>query len=81
MGTGGNNLPVLVEPVAFDEMNFTTTPIHQTLRAGTPQSTGVVEPANGGELMNCLTAQLYHKGTMVNQDVNNGMMLIQRSPG
>mgnify|MGYP003346241991 CR=1 FL=1 len=25
-------------------MNFTTTEKHQTLRAGTPQSTGVVEP-------------------------------------
>lgn len=36
-----------VEPVAFDEMNFTTTAMHQTLRAGTPQSTGVVEPDYG----------------------------------
>jgi site-specific DNA-cytosine methylase len=30
--------------VAFDEMNFATTAMHQTLRAGTPQSTGVVVP-------------------------------------
>ena len=30
--------------VAFDEMNFTTTAMHQTLRAGTPQSTGAVVP-------------------------------------
>jgi len=30
--------------VAFDEMNFRTTEMHQTLRAGTPQSTGAVVP-------------------------------------
>lgn len=32
------------QSVAFDEMNFTTTAMHQTLRAGTPQSTGAVVP-------------------------------------
>jgi hypothetical protein len=47
VGDGGG-ASVMVEPVAFDEMNFTTTEMHQTLRAGTPQSTGIVEPANGG---------------------------------
>ena len=41
VGGGGH---AVMEPVAFDEMNFTTTEKHQTLRAGTPQSTGVVEP-------------------------------------
>ena len=35
---------LVIEPVAFDEMNFATTAMHQTLRAGTPQSTGVIEP-------------------------------------
>jgi DNA-cytosine methyltransferase len=44
MGTGGNNVPLKVEPMAFDEMNFSLGEMHQTLRAGTPQSTGVVEP-------------------------------------
>jgi len=33
---------VAVLGVAFDEMNFRLTPEHQTLRAGTPQSTGVL---------------------------------------
>ena len=32
------------QSVAFDKMNFTTTAMHQTLRAGTPQSTGAVVP-------------------------------------
>jgi hypothetical protein len=26
--------------------------------------------------MNCLPAELYHKGTVVNQDVNNGHLII-----
>ena len=30
--------------VAFDEINFRTTKMHQTLRDGTPQSTGAVVP-------------------------------------
>ena len=71
-----------VGPVAFDEMNFTTSEKHQTLGAGTPQSTGVLEPkpANGGEIMNCLPAELYHHGTVVNQDVNSGHLVIEPEP-
>jgi DNA (cytosine-5)-methyltransferase 1 len=42
--TSSNATDLVIEPVAFDEMNFTTTAMHQTLRAGTPQSTGVIEP-------------------------------------
>jgi site-specific DNA-cytosine methylase len=34
----------VVKPVAFDKMNFTISDDHQVLRAGTRQSTGVVEP-------------------------------------
>jgi len=26
--------------------------------------------------MNCLPAELYHKGTVVNQDVNNGHLVL-----
>jgi len=37
--TGGASIAV-----AFDEYNFTTHEKHQTLRAGTPQSTGVLQP-------------------------------------
>ena len=37
--TGGASVAV-----AFDEYNFTTSEAHQTLRAGTPQSTGVLQP-------------------------------------
>ena len=37
--TGGASVAV-----AFDEYNFTTSEKHQTLRAGTPQSTGVLQP-------------------------------------
>ena len=39
-----NSGHLVIGPVAFDEMNFTTSEKHQTLRAGTPQSTGVLEP-------------------------------------
>jgi DNA (cytosine-5)-methyltransferase 1 len=46
MGTGGNNVPMIMAPsVNFDEMNFAGgEELHHTLRAGTRQSTGVVQP-------------------------------------
>ena len=36
----------------------------------------IVEPANGGLIMNCLPAELYHKSTVVNQDVNSGHLVL-----
>jgi site-specific DNA-cytosine methylase len=36
----------------------------------------MVTGANGGKIMNCLSAELYHKSTVVNQDVNNGHLII-----
>lgn len=44
-GTGGGNVPMIFnnEPLAYDEYNDSVSDIHQTLRAGTKQSTGVFE--------------------------------------
>jgi site-specific DNA-cytosine methylase len=42
METGGNNVPMLAHAVAYDEYNDTTNKVHQALRAGTKQSTGVL---------------------------------------
>ena len=48
-----------------------------TLRVGDGGGASVmVSPANGGEIMNCLPAELYHKSTVVNQDVNNGHLIL-----
>ena len=54
MGTGGNNVPLIgfshtqglsSQPMAYDEYNDTLGgDIHHALRAGTKQSTGVIEP-------------------------------------
>ena len=35
------------------------------------------QPANGRPIANCLPAELYHKSTVVNQDVNNGHLVLQ----
>ena len=45
MGTGGNNVPLVAEKaVNFDEYNFTGgDDVHHSIRAGTRQSTGVVQ--------------------------------------
>ena len=32
--------------------------------------------ANGKEISNCLPAELYHYGTVVNQDVDNGHLIV-----
>ena len=32
--------------------------------------------SNGGEIANCLPAELYHKSTVVNQDVNSGHLVL-----
>jgi DNA (cytosine-5)-methyltransferase 1 len=36
------------------------------------------EGSNGGEIMNCIPAELYHRSTIVNQDVNAGHLLVSR---
>jgi DNA (cytosine-5)-methyltransferase 1 len=41
MGTGGNNMPLVAQ--AYDEYNDSVADTHHTLRAGTKQSTGVIE--------------------------------------
>jgi DNA (cytosine-5)-methyltransferase 1 len=44
-GTGGGNVPMIFdngEPIAYDEFNDSISDIHHTLRAGTRQSTGVM---------------------------------------
>ena len=42
MGTGGNNMPLVAEVKAYDEFNDSISDTHHTLRAGTKQSTGVL---------------------------------------
>ena len=42
MGTGGNNMPLVAEVQAYDEFNDSISDTHHTLRAGTKQSTGVL---------------------------------------
>lgn len=42
MGTGGNNMPLVAEVQAYDEFNDSISDTHHTLRAGTKQSTGVI---------------------------------------
>jgi DNA (cytosine-5)-methyltransferase 1 len=37
------------------------------------------EGSNGGEIMNCIPAELYHRSTIVNQDVNAGHLLVARN--
>jgi DNA (cytosine-5)-methyltransferase 1 len=36
------------------------------------------EGSNGGDIMNCIPAELYHRSTIVNQDVNAGHLLVSR---
>lgn len=44
MGTGGGQVPMVAEPVAYDEYNDSINEIHHAIRAGTKQSTGVIQP-------------------------------------
>ena len=43
MGTGGNNMPMVANVKAYDEYNDSISDTHHSLRAGTKQSTGVVD--------------------------------------
>ena len=88
MGTGGNNTPVMVEPIAIQGSvigrNDNAGPGGRgygdeggaMFTLNTTDRHAVVEPANGGGIMNCLPAELYHKSTVVNQDVNNGHLIL-----
>ena len=44
MGTGGGQVPMVAEAVAYDEYNDSISEIHHAIRAGTKQSTGVIQP-------------------------------------
>lgn len=46
--------------------------------ATTPASVGV-SLSNGKPIANCLPAELYHKSTVVNQDVNSGHLVLTQS--
>ena len=71
----------VVEPTGFNAYNgldiqaaIGTAP---TLRVGDGGGASVmVEPANGGGLMNCLPAELYHHGSVTNQDTNSGHLVL-----
>lgn len=58
-----------------------TTQSQQTRQDSTASTTrSVREPslASGKEIANCIPAELYHKSTVVNQDVNNGHLVVQQ---
>lgn len=38
----------------------------------------IAELSNGAEIANCIPAELYHKSTVVNQDVNSGHLVIHQ---
>ena len=44
----------------------------------TASSTRETSLSNKGEVANCLCAELYHRGTVVNQDVNNGHLVVHK---
>ena len=95
MGTGGNNLPVLIETETYvkakraqsatDDESWredTVTPTLNQFDTGDTRATVVaIEPTtgNGGDVMNTIPASIYHHGTMVNQDVNNGLMVLTQT--
>ena len=75
-GTGGNNVPQVV----IDDRR-TGPSIHDivpTLQAfmGTGGNNVPLTLSNGKEVTNTITASIYHKGTVVNQDVTDGNLII-----
>jgi DNA (cytosine-5)-methyltransferase 1 len=56
--------PAVLLPQAFDEMNFTTADQHHVLRAGTKQSTEVVEPVTAHETGQGWWNEADHAGTL-----------------
>ena len=74
-GTGGGNVPMIFDnelPMAYDEYNDSISEVHQTLRAGTKQSTGVItdepivmrdrEGCAGGGQRAVIVRQGFHAG-------------------
>jgi DNA (cytosine-5)-methyltransferase 1 len=59
----------------FELYDFPTEPIAPTLNAARARDT-LTFLASGKEIANCIPAELYHHGTVVNQDANNGHLVI-----
>ena len=91
IGDGGGASVMLSSSVAYsvredaqsDTFSATELTAVNALQAHQPSAqshhaqTFIVEPANGGKIMNCLPAELYHHGTVVNQDVDSGHLVIE----
>ena len=50
----------------------------QTRENFTTSTTGSVNLSSGKSIANTIPAELYHKSTVVNQDVNNGHLVLQQ---
>lgn len=62
----------------YDFPDSEVAPSLNALRARDTMAYGNWEGSNGGEIMNCIPAELYHRSTIVNQDVNAGHLLVKR---
>lgn len=51
MGTGGGQVPMVAEAVAYDKYNNSISETHHAIRAGTKQSTGVIQPIDYEEII------------------------------
>jgi hypothetical protein len=75
---------IAVEPLIFQAhqsgevrvQGSTTHTLSAFMGTGGNNTPLMVEPANGGGLMNCLPAELYHHGTVTNQDTNSGHLIL-----
>ena len=88
MGTGGGQVPLTIEPIPIQGSMIGRSdnagPGGRGYGDGggamftlnTTDRHAVVEPANGGGLMNCLPAELYHHQSLTNQDVNSGHLIL-----
>jgi site-specific DNA-cytosine methylase len=64
----------------FELYDFPEEPVSPTLSANRAHDTMTyrVELSNQAKVANCLPAELYHKSTVVNQDVNSGHLVVRK---
>ena len=89
-GTGGNNVPVAFNLRSDDtnnsmdvyeaEQTTSLTALQPSPLSHRSQTFVTQELASGKTITNTITANIYHHGTVVNQDVNDGHLIIQNEP-
>lgn len=62
----------------FELFDFPGEPVSPSLNATRARDTMTWGLSNGKEIANCLPAELYHKSTVVNQDVNSGHLVVRQ---